>query len=136
MSDLPGTPRRDIDPAVIQDQLEKLTAQVTRLMESQQATEKAPQLASQHPKCFIIMPFGIQDLEDLYSEFIVPVLDDCKLECARGDDIFGSNVVMEDVKAAIATADLVIADLSGQNPNVFYEVGIAQTLGKFCSRSQ
>jgi len=82
------------------------------------------------------MPFGIQDLEDLYSEFIVPVLDDCKLECARGDDIFGSNVVMEDVKAAIATADLVIADLSGQNPNVFYEVGIAQTLGKFCSRSQ
>jgi hypothetical protein len=130
MSDLPGTPRRDIDPAVIQDQLEKLTAQVTRLMESQETTEKAPKLGSRHPKCFIIMPFGIQDLEDLYSEFIPPVLDGCKLECARGDDIFGSNVVMEDVKAAIAMADLVIADLSGQNPNVFYEVGIAHTLGK------
>jgi nucleoside 2-deoxyribosyltransferase len=130
MSDLPGTPRRDIDPAVIRDQLEKLTAQVARLMESQQVTEKAPQPASRHPKCFIIMPFGIQDLEDLYNEFILPVLDACKLECARGDDIFGSNVVMEDVKAAISTADLVIADLSGQNPNVFYEVGIAHTLGK------
>jgi hypothetical protein len=76
------------------------------------------------------MPFGIPDLEDLYSEFILPVLDVCKVECARGDDIFGSNVVMEDVKAAIATADLVIADLSDQNPNVFYEVGIAHTLGK------
>jgi hypothetical protein len=48
MSDLPGTPRRDIDPAIIQDQLEKLTAQVARLMESQQATEAAPKLASQH----------------------------------------------------------------------------------------
>jgi hypothetical protein len=76
------------------------------------------------------MPFGIQDLEDLYNEFILPVLDGCNLECARGDDIFGSNVVMDDVKAAIAKADLVIADLSGQNPNVFYEVGIAHTLGK------
>jgi nucleoside 2-deoxyribosyltransferase len=59
-------------------------------------------------KCGIIMPFGIKDLEDLYNEFIL----------------------MEDKKAAIATADLVIADLSGQNPNVFYEVGIAHTLGK------
>jgi hypothetical protein len=83
MSDLPGTPRRNIDPAVIQDQLEKLTAQVTRLMESQQVAEKAPQPAGQHPKCFVIMPFGIQDLEDLYNEFILPVLDVCKLECAR-----------------------------------------------------
>jgi len=99
-------------------------------MESQQAPEQAPTPTSQHPKCFIVMPFGVQDLEDLYNEFILPVLDDCKLDCARGDDIFGSNVVMDDVKAAIATADLVIADLSGQNPNVFYEVGIAHTLGK------
>ena len=58
------------------------------------------------------------------------MLDDCKLDCTRGDDIFGLNVVMDDVRAAIATADLVIAYLSGQNPNVFYEVGIAHTLGK------
>jgi hypothetical protein len=130
MSDLPGTPRRDIDPAVIQDQLEKLTAQVLRLMESQQATNEAPRTAGQQPKCFVIMPFGVKDLEDLYNEFILPVLGDCKLDCARGDDIFGSNVVMDDVRAAIAMADLVIADLSGQNPNVFYEVGIAHTLGK------
>jgi nucleoside 2-deoxyribosyltransferase len=44
-------------------------------------------------------------------------------------------VVIDDVKAAIAKADLVIADLSGQNPNVFYEVGIAHTLGKPVSAS-
>jgi hypothetical protein len=129
VSDLPGTPRPDIDPAVIQEQLEKLTAEVARLMKSQEASEKPPKPGT-HPKCFIIMPFGVQDLEDLYSEFILPVLDDCKLECARGDDIFGSNVVMDDVRAAITRADLVIADLTGQNPNVFYEVGIAHTLGK------
>jgi hypothetical protein len=60
-------------------------------------------------KCFIVMPFGIEDLEDLYREFILPVLDECKLECKRGDDIFGSNVIMDDVRAGIAAADLVIA---------------------------
>lgn len=114
MSDLPGTPRRDVDPSVIQDQLEKLTAQVARLMESQQAPERALTPKSQHPKCFIVMPFGVPHLEDLYNEFILPVLDGCKLDCTRGDDIFGSNVVMDDVRTAIATADLVIADLSGQ----------------------
>jgi hypothetical protein len=130
MSDLPGTPRRDIDPAVIQDQIEKLTVQVARLMESREVPGGVDKPASQYPKCFIVMPFGVQDLEDIYSEFILPVLADCKLDCARGDDIFGSNVIMDDVKAAIDKADLVIADLSGQNPNVFYEVGIAHTLGK------
>ena len=130
MSELPGTPRRDIDPSVIQDQLEKLTAQVARLVESKEAAATPPAPASPHPKCFIIMPFGVQDLEDLYAEFILPVLDDCKLHCARGDDIFGSNVVVEDIKDAIAKSDLVIADLTGQNSNVFYEVGIAHTLGK------
>jgi hypothetical protein len=134
MSDLPGKPRRDIDPAVIQEQIEKLSAQVARLMESREAPENlpvpAPEPANRFPRCFIVMPFGVQDLEDLYSEFILPVLADCRLDCARGDDIFGSNVVMDDVRAAIAMADLVIADLSGQNPNVFYEVGIAHTLGK------
>ena len=130
MSDLPGTPRRDIDPAVIHDQLERLTAQVARLMESQQATAEPAISADPNPGCFIIMPFGIPDLKDFYNEFILPVLEECRIDCARGDDIFGSNVVMDDVKAEIEKADLVIDDLSGKNPNVFYEVGIAHTLGK------
>jgi hypothetical protein len=41
MSDLPGTPRRDIDPAVIQDQIEKLAAHVARLLESREPPEAA-----------------------------------------------------------------------------------------------
>jgi hypothetical protein len=131
MSDLPGTPRSDIDPATLGAKLEELTARVARLTESRQAEpDEIRQTSTGHPKCFIVMPFGIPDLEDLYAEFVVPVLEDCKVECKRGDDIFGSNVVMEDVRAAIASADLIVADLTGQNPNVFYEVGIAHTLGK------
>lgn len=130
MSNLPGTPRGGVDPANIHAKLEELTAQVARLMESHPSPERGAQAHRQQPKCFVLMPFGIKDLEDLYNEFLMPVLEGCALDCARGDDIFGSNVVMEDVRTAIEKADLVIADLSGQNPNVFYEVGIAHTLGK------
>ncbi|MDX1985019.1 MAG: hypothetical protein SFV51_32405 [Bryobacteraceae bacterium] len=128
MSDLSGAPRRDIDLDLLQQQLKELTERVARVMRE---TGPASPVKTPDPKCFIIMPFRIQDLEDLYREFILPVLDEeCKLDCTRGDDIFGSNVIMDDVRAAIAAADLVIADLTGQNPNVFYEVGIAHTLGK------
>lgn len=130
MSELPGTPRQDIDPEVLGKELEELKAQVERLRDSKTAGGESEAVGTAHPRCFIIMPFGIPDLEDLYNEFLRPVLDDCKLECTRGDKIFGSNVVMDDVRAAIAAADLVIADLSGQNPNVFHEIGIAHTLSK------
>ncbi len=37
---------------------------------------------------------------------------------------------MEDVSSSIEQADLLVADLTGRNPNVFYEVGIGHALGK------
>ena len=130
MSDLPGTPQDRIDPFTLRDQLADLTIQVSRFIASQEPLTSPVTAIGYQPKCFIIMPFGITDLENFYTEFVLPVLHGCKLNCTRGDDIFGSNVIMEDVRSAIAAADLVVADLTGQNPNVFYEVGIAHTMGK------
>lgn len=81
--------------------------------------------------CFIIMPFGSDELNDVYEYFMKPSLENnCKLRCQRGDDVFGSNVVMEDIRKSIERARIIIADLTGRNPNVFYEVGIAHTLNK------
>jgi hypothetical protein len=57
-------------------------------MKSQQAAQEELAPAKQHAKCFVIMPFGIPDLEDLYDEFILPVLESCEMDCARGNDIF------------------------------------------------
>ena len=131
MSDLPGTPKADVDPAALQAKLEELSTQVSKLMEMGRfERDDIRAVPANTPKCFIIMPFGKQDLEELYREFIAPTLQECKVDCTRGDDIFGSNVVMEDVREGIQSADLIVADLTGQNPNVFYEVGIAHTLDK------
>lgn len=45
-------------------------------------------------------------------------------------DIFSVNNVVHDIWSAICGAKLIIGDCTGRNPNVFYELGIAHTLGK------
>lgn len=81
--------------------------------------------------CFIVMPFSVESLNIVYEDFVKPTLvDRCHLRAERGDDVFGSNVIMDDITNSIRKARLIIGDLTGRNPNVFYEVGIAHALNK------
>ena len=50
--------------------------------------------------------------------------------CQRGDDIWDHDHIIQDVVSLIGNAKVVICDLTGRNPNVFYETGIAHTLGR------
>lgn len=52
------------------------------------------------------------------------------LSCVRADDIWEHHTIIQDIVNIIAKARVVICDCSGKNPNVFYEAGIAHTLGK------
>lgn len=52
------------------------------------------------------------------------------LRCRRADDIWENPAVIQDVVSLIDRSRVVICDCSGRNPNVFYEVGIAHTLGR------
>lgn len=49
---------------------------------------------------------------------------------ARADDIWKNHTIIQDVVRLIATSRVVLCDLSGKNPNVLYEAGIAHMLGK------
>ncbi|WP_157973672.1 hypothetical protein [Tropicimonas sp. IMCC34043] len=51
-------------------------------------------------------------------------------ECHRADDFWNNNRIMDDVTELLCTSNIVICDLTGKNPNVFYEAGIAHALGK------
>jgi hypothetical protein len=51
-------------------------------------------------------------------------------QCCRADDIWVHSHIMQDILELICTSRVVICDLSGKNPNVLYEAGIAHTLGK------
>lgn len=58
------------------------------------------------------------------------VCDKLGLECLKADDIWNNSTFIQDIFELIFTSRVVIADFTGRNPNVFYEVGIAHTLGK------
>lgn len=52
------------------------------------------------------------------------------LNCLRADDIWDDPAVIQDVFSLIYRSIVVICDCTGRNPNVFYEAGIAHTLGR------
>jgi hypothetical protein len=52
-----------------------------------------------------------------------------RLNCIRADNLYGQKV-MQDIYESIAKARIIIADVTGCNPNVFYELGMAHTFGK------
>jgi nucleoside 2-deoxyribosyltransferase len=52
------------------------------------------------------------------------------MECRRADDMWENDAIIQDIFELIYCSQVVIADLTGKNPNVLYEVGLAHTLGK------
>jgi hypothetical protein len=51
-------------------------------------------------------------------------------QCHRADDIWDNAHIMDDILSLIWRARTVISDFTGKNPNVFYETGIAHTIGR------
>jgi hypothetical protein len=81
------------------------------------------------PVVFVLMPFDPK-LKPVYDDHIASVVEDLSLEIGRADDFFTNGHIMGEVWAAINQASIIIADCTGRNPNVFYEIGIAHALGK------
>jgi hypothetical protein len=75
------------------------------------------------------MPFNA-DLQGVYEDHIKSVDTNIGLKVARADDFFSTSAIMKDVWTAICKSRVIIADCTGRNPNVFYEIGLAHTVGK------
>ena len=76
----------------------------------------------------VMMPFDA-NLDSVYTT-IGNVCRELELECSRADDIFDESELIQDVFSLIYRSAVVICDFSGSNPNVYYEAGIAHTLGR------
>jgi hypothetical protein len=63
-------------------------------------------------------------------ESIQVAADNAGLRCRRADDIWENPAIIQDVVSLIDRSRIVICDCTGRNPNVFYEAGIAHTLGR------
>jgi hypothetical protein len=82
------------------------------------------------PSCFIVMPFSEQWSNKVFYNFIQPAVKKSEMECVRGDMIPRVGKLSENIVKQIQKAGLVIADISVPNANVFYELGIADTMGR------
>lgn len=78
-------------------------------------------------KAFIIMPFS-SEFDMIFNDLIKPPLEEIGYEVCRTDSILNQHNILKDIIRNIAEADLIIADLTSVNPNVFYELGIAHAM--------
>jgi len=81
------------------------------------------------PFVFVIMPFS-KEFDDVYHVAIKDACTAAGAYCERLDEQIFDESMLERIYNQIAKADVLIGDMSGRNPNVFYEVGYAHALGK------
>ncbi len=80
-------------------------------------------------KCFVISPIGAEgsviraNADKLFKYIIKPVCEMCDFDPIRVDQLNDANSITQTIIEHLENADLVIADISGHNPNVFYEMG-------------
>lgn len=79
--------------------------------------------------CFVLMEFNAPYTE-IYDSLIRPTVEGEGFRCLKSDDIFATTSVIEDIWANINKASLIIAEISSNNPNVMYELGVCHTVGK------
>src|SRR6185295_9870641 len=82
-------------------------------------------------RAFIVRPFGIKseiDFDRVEKELISPALDAVGAAGRTTGEILRAGNIRTDMFQRLLTADLVIADLSIHNANVFYELGIRHSL--------
>jgi hypothetical protein len=78
---------------------------------------------------FVLMPFK-KEFDDVYEVGILEVCEKLNLHCERADKQLFEGTILERIYNQIAKADIIVSDMTGQNPNVFYETGYAHALGK------
>ncbi|MCB1783109.1 MAG: hypothetical protein KDI13_03870 [Alphaproteobacteria bacterium] len=76
----------------------------------------------------VMMPFDT-GFDAIYAS-IQQASENAGLRCRRADDIWENPAIIQDVVSLIDRARVVVCDCTGRNPNVFYEAGIAHTLGR------
>lgn len=92
----------------------------------------------QKGNCFILMPFGIKegpvgqdiDWDERYREVLEPAIKAIGMVPGRADDIYGTQSLIDRVWRGIQEAEVVVAELTGRSPNVMYEIGLANLIGK------
>lgn len=84
------------------------------------------------PFAFVLMPFD-REFDDIYKYGIKNSAEELDIIAERVDEQHFSETILERVYRQIDNSDFIVADMTGKNANVFYEVGYAHAKGKLCA---
>jgi hypothetical protein len=84
------------------------------------------------PLCFVLMPFGKKaissgstvDFDAVYHDLIAPAIEAAGMEALRADQEVSGGVIHKPMYERLILCDFAVADLTGANANVFYELGL------------
>ncbi len=80
--------------------------------------------------CFVIQPYDRGDFDHRFDDIVKPVIEECGLEAYRVDRDPYVEIAVSVIEERIRDAALVIAEISVDNPNVWFELGYAMALNK------
>jgi hypothetical protein len=114
----------DTTTPVGEDQIKKLSKGVT---------------VTANDACFVMMPFS-EPIGGYYDDVYKPAIERAKLKADRADsDIYGTGQIVGQIWKGINSARVLLAELTGRNANVLYELGLAHALHKpvvlICSKA-
>jgi hypothetical protein len=99
------------------------------LTQQVQTSDEAVEGRGAHGECFTIMPFGGWN-DEYYSTIYSPAIEAADLIPRRVDDLYRPSAIVHDIWTYTQRCRIVLADLTGKNPNVFYELGLAHAIAK------
>lgn len=124
----------------VQEEIEEIIekAQELQAVEMVTSDEKQSEAREAKPHAFVVMPFGkkegfdgtVVDFNAIYQDLIKPALEDAGFEPFRADEETTTGDILTDMFQELLLADLAICDLSIDNANVFYELGIRHAFRK------
>jgi hypothetical protein len=85
--------------------------------------------SSDRPRAFVVMQFA-EPYDTFYREVIQKQAEAAGFEVFRIDEKAGPGVIFQDIQREIEQAEVVVAEITPANANVFYELGYAHALGK------
>jgi hypothetical protein len=86
-------------------------------------------ISAGRPRAFVVMQFA-EPYNTFYREVIQKQAEAAGFEVIRIDEKPGPGIIFQDIQREIEQAEIVVAEISPPNPNVFYELGYAHALGK------
>lgn len=81
------------------------------------------------PGVFVLMPFE-EEFDGVYDYLIHDPFSEAGYDVMRADDLLNQRNILEDIIQSILNSELIVADLSKNNPNVYYELGLAHAFKK------